>query len=257
MPAFDLPKNRFKAALTARERCQVGLWLSLGNAPAAEILADAGYDWLVIDGEHSPLDIDLIRELLTATEWGDTPVIVRTPINEAWVIKMICDAGAQTFVVPMVDTPEQADAAVQAVRYPPRGIRGAAGGARAARYGRIPGYLTKADAEMCLIAQVETPLSISNIPAIAEVEGVDALFIGPSDLSANMGFLGQPTHPEVEEAIKNAIAAIHDAGKPAGILSYDPVTAQRYAGYGADMLAVASDASLLLKAAADLRKTFD
>lgn len=257
MPAFDLPKNRFKAALRAAERPQLGLWLALGSTTATEILADAGYDYLVIDGEHAPLDIDLIRAQLVAGAAGDTPMIVRPPVNEPWIIKQICDAGAQTLIVPMVDTPEQAEAAVAAAHYPPRGIRGAAGGVRAARYGRIPDYLRKANAEICVIPQIETVEAVRNIPAIAAVEGVDALFIGPSDLSASAGHLGRPTCPEMEEIIRQALSDIRAAGRPAAILSYNPDTARRYLDWGADMVAVGSDGALLMRAAAELKKGFD
>lgn len=256
MTAFDLPVNRFKSALAARERPQLGLWLSMGSATATEVLADAGYDFLVIDGEHAPLDIDLIHRQIAAAELGGTPVAVRPPVNEAWIIKQICDAGAQTLVIPMVDTAEQAEAAVAAAHFPPRGVRGAAGAVRAARYGRVRDYLQQANREVCVIAQIESPEAVRNIPTIAAVEGVDALFIGPSDLSAAMGHVGEPTHEDVESTIREAIAAIHAAGRPAGILSYDPETARRYLGHGADMIAVGSDGVLLMRAAAQLRERF-
>jgi 4-hydroxy-2-oxoheptanedioate aldolase len=257
MPAFDLPKNRFKAALAARERAQIGLWLSLGSAAATEMMADAGFDFIVVDGEHSPLDIDLIHAQIARAQLGDTPIVVRPPANEPAMIKQICDAGAQTLIVPMVDDAEQAEAAVAAAHYPPRGIRGVAGGVRASRYGRIPDYLRRANDEICVVVQIETERAVNNIDEIAAVPGVDALFIGPADLSASMGCLGRMTDPDMEKFIAETLGAIRLAGKPAGILSFDPEVAQRYLGYGADMLVAASDATLLMGAAEARRKMFE
>lgn len=256
MPDFSVPKNRLKADLLARDRKLTGLWLALGSEPATEICADAGFDFVCVDGEHAPLDQDLVRRQLSAAELGSTAIVARPPVNEAWVIKQMLDSGAQTLIIPMVDTPEQAEAAVSACLYPPQGTRGAAGAVRAARYGRIRDYLTAANPEICIIPQVETMLAVDNIEAICAVPGVDAIFIGPSDLSASMGFTGRSTAPEVEEVIKTSIARIHACGKPVATLSFDVATAKRYMDYGAEMVAVGSDSTLLLKAAAELRRAF-
>lgn len=256
MPDFSVPVNRLKADLLARSRKMTGLWLALGSEPATEILADAGFDFVCVDGEHAPLDQDLIRRQLSAAELGSTSIVARPPVNEAWVIKQMLDSGAQTLIIPMVDTAEQAEAAVAACLYPPLGIRGAAGAVRAARYGRIRDYLTAANPEICIIPQVETQLAVDNIEAICAVPGVDAIFIGPSDLSASMGFTGKSTAPEVDAVIKESIARIHACGKPVVTLSFDVTVAKRYFEFGADMVAVGSDSSLLMRAAAELRKTF-
>ncbi|MDF2233399.1 HpcH/HpaI aldolase/citrate lyase family protein [Albimonas sp. CAU 1670] len=252
MTEFSLPRNAFKAKLAARKDPVLGLWLMLGADASTELLADAGFDYVLIDGEHAPLDIDLMRRQIAAAERGASSVVARPPVNEAWVLKQLLDAGAQSFIIPMVDTAEQAEAAVQACHYPPRGIRGAAGVVRAARYGRIPGYLTKANAEICVVPQVETLTAVENIEAICAVDGVDAIFIGPSDLSASMGFTGQPGAPEVDEVIRSSIARIHACGKPACTLGFDEATVAKYLEMGADMVAVGSDVTLLLRGAAAL-----
>lgn len=254
--AFTLPVNRFKAALMAREKPITGLWLSMGSTAGTEILSDAGFDFVVIDGEHGPLTIDAVQTQLRAAEQGGSAIAARVPVNETWIIKQYMDVGAQTLVVPMIDTPAQAEAAARAMRYPPEGNRGAAAGVRAARYGRVPDYLNVANAEACLIAQVETAEALENLEAIAAVPGVDALFIGPSDLSASMGFTGRSTSPEMEKVIEDAIRRIKACGKPACTLSFDPETAKRYLSWGADMVAVGSDSGLLARAAAGLRKQF-
>lgn len=256
MTEFPLPKNAFKAALAAREKPVLGLWLMLGSDPATELLADAGFDYVLIDGEHAPLDIDIIRRQIAAADHGTASVVVRPPVNETWVLKQMLDAGAQSFIIPMVDTAEQAQAAVAACLYPPEGVRGAAGVVRAARYGRIPGYLTKANAEICVVPQVETMTAVENIEAICAVPGVDAIFIGPSDLSNSMGFPGRPRAPEVDAVIKESIARIHACGKPVCTLGFDEATVKTYLDFGADMVAVGSDVTLLLRGAAELLAKF-
>ena len=256
MTDFALPRNAFKAALAAREKPVLGLWLGLGSTSATELLADAGYDFLCVDGEHSPLSIEGMRSQIAAAERGASSVVARPPVNEDWVIKQLLDAGAQSLIVPMVDTAEQAEAAVRAAKYPPEGIRGAAGVVRAARYGKIPGYLTAANAEICVVPQVETVTAMENIEAICAVEGVDAVFIGPADLSASMGLTGQLDAPELHAAVKDCIERIHAAGKPACTLAFDPAAVARYLDYGADMVAIGSDITLLSAGAGALLNHF-
>jgi 4-hydroxy-2-oxoheptanedioate aldolase len=242
------PINPFKAALK-EGRAQIGLWVALANPVSAELVAGCGFDFLVIDGEHAPNDVPGILAQLQATAASPSHVVVRPPIGETWLIKQILDIGAQTVLVPMVDTAEQAQALVAAMRYPPEGVRGVASLTRAAAFGRTPDYLKTANREVCLLVQVETRKGLENIDAIAAVEGVDGVFIGPSDLSAALGHLGDAMHPEVTGAIEDAIVRIARAGKAPGILMADEAFARRCLDLGALFVAVGSDAVLLSKGA--------
>ena len=246
---MQLPTNTFKKNL--REgRAQIGLWVGLADAYAAEALATTGYDWLLIDGEHAPNDVRSILAQLQAVAPYPGHAIVRPHIGDVALIKQLLDTGAQTLLIPMVDTAEQAAQMVAATRYPPHGIRGVGSAlARSSRWNQIEGYLHKANAEMCVLVQVETLTALKNLKAIAEVEGVDGVFFGPSDLSASMGLLGQPGHPDVQQAIAEGMAIVQTAGKAAGILAVDPVLAQKYLTLGALFVAVGVDTSLLVKAA--------
>ena len=242
------PVNTFKAALKAGKP-QIGLWVALANPLSTELVGGCGFDFLVIDGEHSPNDIPSIMSQLQALNGSTSPAVVRPPVGEAWLIKQALDIGAQTILVPMVDTAEQAQALVAAVRYPPDGIRGVAALTRAAQYGRTPDYLKTANREVCLLVQIETRRGLDNLDAIAAVEGVDGVFIGPSDLSAALGHLGDPMHPEVKAAIEDAMVRIARAGKAPGILMADEAFARRCLDLGALFVAVGSDAVLLSRGA--------
>jgi 4-hydroxy-2-oxoheptanedioate aldolase len=248
--------NLFKAAITRREP-QIGLWLSLANAYTAEICATAGFDWLLVDGEHSPNDVRSILTQLQAIAAYRSHPIVRPVSGDVALIKQLLDIGAQTLLVPMIDTPEQARRMVAAVRYPPQGIRGSgAGGARVSRWGLRADYVERANDEVCLLVQAESRLALDNLEAICAVDGVDGVFIGPADLSASFGHRGNLNHPEVLVAIDDAIKRIIASGKAAGILTVDEKQAKHYLDLGCTFVAVGLDARLLAVATRKLRKQF-
>ncbi len=238
--------NRLKTAL-AHDETQLGMWLGFAHPMMAEIVANAGYDWCVIDGEHAPNTIQTILAQLQAMNGAGAAPVVRVPIGREWLLKQVLDIGAQNILVPMVNTAQQAAHMVSAVRYPPTGARGMAPAMiRASGYNDIKDYVVKANDQICLIVQVETVEAIRNIDDIANIDGVDVVFIGPSDLSADMGFPGKPDSPEVNEAIRDAIKRIHAAGKASGIITYGAENyAQyhelgvRFLGFGADVTVVA------------------
>lgn len=253
---LPMPRNAFKAALQAGQR-QIGLWVGLADANVAEALAGCGYDWLLLDGEHAPNDVRTVLEQLRAVAPYPVQPVVRPVQGEVALIKQYLDVGAQTLLVPMIDTPEQATQMVRAMRYPPHGIRGVGAAlARASRWNQITDYLQHADGEMCLLVQAETPRALENLAAIAATDGVDGVFFGPSDLSASMGHRGQPSHPEVQRAILDGIATVRAAGKAAGILATDQALAQRYLDAGALFVAVGLDTALLVRAATELARHF-
>lgn len=251
----EFRRNAFKAGLRART-LQIGLWQSLCSNIAAEICSDSGFDWLLLDTEHSPNEIPDLLSQLQAIEKGTATPIIRPAWNDAVLIKRCLDIGAQTLLVPYVQSVEEAKAAVAATRYPPQGIRGVSVAARASRYGRVPGYLTKANEEICVLVQVETRQSLDAIEAIARVEGVDGVFIGPSDLAASLGHLGNPQHADVQAAMKDAVERLTKVGKPAGILTGNEDEARRYIDWGYLFVAVGSDVGLLAKSADTLAKKF-
>lgn len=253
---MPMPRNTFKAALQAGQR-QIGLWVGLADANAAEALAGCGYDWLLLDGEHAPNDVRTVLEQLRAVAPYPVQPVVRPVQGEVALIKQYLDVGAQTLLVPMIDTPEQAAQMARAMRYPPHGVRGVGAAlARASRWNQITDYLQHADGEMCLLVQAETPRALENLAAIAATDGVDGVFFGPSDLSASMGHRGQPSHPEVQRAILDGIATVRAAGKAAGILATDQALAQRYLDAGALFVAVGLDTALLVRAATELARHF-
>jgi len=253
MPA---PKNAFKLALAER-RAQIGLWVALTSPYAAEICAGAGYDWLLLDAEHAPNDIPTLVAQLQALGSYSAHAIVRPPIGEAWMIKQILDIGAQTILVPMVETRRQAEAMAQAMRYPPHGVRGVGAAlARASRFNRIPDYLQTANDEVCLLLQIESQAGLANLDAIASTDGVDGVFIGPADLAADMGFLGRPGAPEVQQAVEQALIRIQQHGKAAGILTADQTLARRYLELGATFVAIGSDVGVVTNATAKLLADF-
>ncbi len=256
---MPMPINPFKQALRER-RPQIGLWMGLAHAYTAEICALAGFDWLVIDGEHAPNDLrTILSQLQTLAAYPASQAVTRIPVGETALIKQVLDLGAQTLLVPMVDTPEQAAELVRACRYPQAdgggGVRGMAG-ARASRWGVYEDYARRANEEVCLLVQVESRLGLQNLDAIAATPGVDGVFIGPADLSASMGHIGQPGHPEVKAAIDDAIARILRAGKAPGILTLDPAMARHYLALGALFVAVGLDTQILLRHTSALAASF-
>jgi len=252
---MDLPRNEFKHAI-AGGRLQIGLWSSLASNIAAEIVADAGFDWILFDSEHSPNEVPALLAQLQAAARGSATAVVRPAWNDAVLIKRVLDLGAQSVLVPYVQNAEEARRAVAAVRYPPAGIRGVAAATRASRYGRVTDYLKKADGEICLLVQVETRAALDGLEAIAAVDGVDGVFIGPSDLSASLGHIGNPQHPEVQRALEDGVRRLKAVGKPAGILTLNEEEARRYIGWGYTFVAVGSDVGLLGRGADALAKRF-
>jgi len=250
-----LPPNRFKRALKDG-RQQIGLWNSLPGTVVAELLATCGFDWVVIDTEHSVTDIPDTLAMMQAMAPYRTQVVVRPASNDVVLIKRILDLGAQTLLIPYVQNADEARAAVAAMRYAPRGIRGVAGLTRASVFGQVAGYHIRAEEELCLIVQVETAEALSRIPEIAAVDGVDALFIGPADLAASMGHVGDMRHPDVVAAIEAGVRAIVAAGKPAGILTLDPDFARTCIGWGTTFTAVGMDIALLAQGARALSARF-
>jgi 4-hydroxy-2-oxoheptanedioate aldolase len=253
---MQFPKNHFLHAMRQGESW-IGLWLALTDPNAAEALAGCGFDWLLLDGEHAPNDVRSILEQLRAVAPYPVAPIVRIAQADATLVKQHLDLGAQTLLVPMIDTPEQAAQMARAMRYPPFGIRGVGAGlARASRWNQVPRYLEQADQEVCLIVQAETPQALQNLPSIAATEGVDAVFFGPADLSTNMGLPGQVSHPEVQRCICEGIATVRAHGKAAGVLAFDPALATRYLQAGAQFIAVGADTSLLVQSAKALAQTY-
>ena len=246
---MQMPVNAFKQAL--REgRAQVGLWLGLADPYAAELMASTGCDWLLIDGEHAPNDLRSVLGQLQAVAPYAAHPIVRPHVGDTALIKQVLDAGAQTLLIPMVESAGQAAQMVAATRYPPHGVRGVGSAlARSSRWNQVEGYLHAADAQMCVLVQIESDRALAQVDAIAAVHGVDGVFFGPADLSASLGLLGQPAHPEVQQAIRDGIAAVRAAGKAAGVLAPDLALARSYLDAGAQFVAVGVDTTLLVRAA--------
>ncbi len=251
-----MSRNPFKTALARREP-QIGLWLSLAEPYTAEVCATAGFAWLLIDGEHAPNDLrSTLAQLQAVADYPAHPV-VRAVNGDTALIKQLLDIGAQTLLVPMVDSAEQAAALVAATRYPPAGMRGVgAGVARASRWGARRDYLHVADDEVCLLVQAESMRALAALEAICAVDGVDGVFIGPADLAASMGHRGNPGHPEVQDAIAQAIRTVVASGKAAGTLTGDPAQARRWLALGATFVAVGVDVTLLAQAARRLAADF-
>ena len=253
---MPVPPNLFKASLR-RDGVQIGLWLGLASSYTTEICAGAGFDWLVVDGEHAPNDVRSTLSQLQAIAPYPSQAVVRPVIGEVWMIKQLLDIGAQTLLIPMVDTAEQAAALVAATRYPPRGVRGVGAAlGRASGFNRNAAYLHEAAEQICLLVQVETREGLRNLDAIARTEGVDGVFIGPADLSASMGHLGDMAAPEVQAAIEDAIPRIRGAGVAAGILIGDETLIRRYIELGANFVAVGTDVDLLSRSGTALARTF-
>jgi 4-hydroxy-2-oxoheptanedioate aldolase len=252
---LDIPTNELKRAL-ARGSLQIGLWSTLCSPIGAEVIAHSGFDWILLDTEHSPNELPGLMQQLQAMGRGTATPVVRAAWNDPVLIKRILDIGAPSILLPYIQTAEEARLAVQSVRYPPRGCRGVSAGSRSSSYGRVKDYLRRADEEICLLVQVETRSALEQLEAIAAVEGVDGVFIGPADLAASLGHLGDPQHPEVQTALRDAADRLKRAGKPAGILTVVEADARRYIEWGYRFVAVGIDTSLLVKSADALAKAF-
>src|SRR6185312_5674830 len=249
----EMPHNRFKRALASGQQ-QIGLWMSLASPSATEVAAGAGFDWLLLDMEHSPNELPDIAHHLRAAEGGTAEPVVRVPWNEPVIVKRLLDLGARSLLFPFVQSAEEARRAVAATRYPPHGIRGFAGRTRANRYGRVPDYAKRAASEICVLVQCETRRAVADIAGIAAVEGIDGIFIGPADLAADMGHLADTQHAEVQAAILDAGKRIRAAGKAPGFLSFREEETRRVVDGGFLFVAVNTDVALLARNAETLAK---
>lgn len=252
---MQMPSNRLKHALQAGKP-QIGMWSSLASHLSVEVIAGAGFDWLLLDTEHSPNEIPMVHTQLAAMERGTASAVVRPAWNDTVLIKRFLDLGAQTLLIPMVQNAEEARRAVAAARYPPHGVRGLGTVTRANDYGRVKDYLQRVHDELCVIVQLETREALDHLEEIAAVEGVHGLFVGPSDLSADMGFLGQSGHPEVRSMIEQTIVRIVKTGKFAGVLTPLEDLARRCLDAGACFVGVGSDSGILARQSEALAARF-
>ena len=243
---MELPVNQFERGMKAGKP-QIGLWSSLSSHYSVEVIAGSGFDWLLLDTEHSPNDLENVVTQLQAASAYPTTAIVRPAWNDMVLIKRFLDVGVQTLLIPYVQTAQEAADAVAYTRYPLRGVRGVAGTTRATRFGRVKDYFKRAEEELCVLVQVETRLGLDKLEAIANTDGVDGVFIGPADLSAGLGHLGDIAHPEVQKAIDDAIGRIRKAGKAPGILAPIEADARRYLDLGCLFVAVGADVGLLAR----------
>lgn len=252
---MDLPRNRFKQAILEGAQ-QLGLWCSLPGSYVAEAVAGSGFDWILLDTEHSPADVLTVLPQLQAIAAYDVSAIVRPAANDAVLIKRFLDIGAQTLLIPYVQSAAEAERAVAATRYPPVGVRGVSGLTRATRFGRVKDYAKRAQREICVLVQVETLAALSELEEIAKIDGVDGVFIGPADLAASMGHAGNITHPDVVVAIEQAIQRIRACEKPIGILAPDRELAKRCIQLGTTFTAVAIDVGILARGTEDAVRQF-
>ena len=253
---MTIPENSFKRALESG-RLQIGLWSILSSHVTVEIIAGSGFDWLVLDTEHSPNELPMVySQLQAAAAGGRAHPVVRVPWNDMVTLKRYLDIGVQSFLIPYVESAEEAANAVSYTRYPPHGVRGYSAAPRASGFGRIKDYPQQCEAELAVLVQVESRRGLDNIEEIAAVEGVTGVFIGPGDLAAALGHVGNPKHPEVQAAIEDAIARIRACGKPAGILSADEALAKRYIELGCTFVAVGSDLGILARTSEQLAAKF-
>ena len=253
MPA---PANRLKAALK-ENRPLYGLWLAMADAYCAEIAGNAGFDWVLVDGEHGPNDVRSIMRQLQVLKAGVSEVVVRAPVGDTALIKQLLDIGASSLLVPMVNSAEQAEQLVRACRYPPHGVRGVGAAiARVSGFGEIDDYVQTADSQICLIVQAESRAAIDDLERIAAVDGVDAVFIGPADLAADMGLTGQTDAPEVRAVVEKAIRTIRAAGKAAGVLTFDPAIIRDYIAAGATFVGVGADVTVFSSALKQLAASY-
>jgi 4-hydroxy-2-oxoheptanedioate aldolase len=252
---MDMPLNQLKRNLQAGRK-QCGCWLSLASHTSAEICAGAGFDWVLIDTEHAPAELHAVHHQIHAAAAYPSSIVVRAAWNDTVVIKRLLDLGVQTLLLPYVQNVEEAKRAVAAVRYPPRGVRGVSSNSRSNRFGRVKDYFQHADNEVCLIVQIETRAAVAQIEAIAAIDGIDGLFIGPQDLAADHGHLGNPGHPEVQAAIADALTRMKKTGKIPGILAFAEADAPRWMEHGALFVAVTSDQFILARETAAVAAKF-
>lgn len=255
---MPIPVRRtFAGDLAAAERPLAGMWVSSGSPLVAEICAGSGLDWLLIDMEHSPNGLgDVLAQLQAAAAYPIAPV-VRLPELSTVGVKQVLDLGAQNLLIPMLTSVEEAREAVAAMHYPPRGVRGVGSAlARSGRWNRLPGYLAGAGETVSLFVQIENTAGVEAAAGIAAVDGIDGIFVGPSDLSASMGLIGQQTHPDVLAAVQRTFEAAHAAGKPVGVNAFDPAQARAYMEQGADFILVGADVTLLARGSEGLAADF-
>lgn len=250
--------NHFKIALQAKSKPLIGLFMGLANPYTAELLVDTGFDWLLIDAEHGPNDLNTVLAQLQATQGRSTQIITRIKNHDSALIKQMLDIGVQNLLVPMVESADQARDLVSATRYPPNGIRGVGTAlARAARWNGVPAYFQKADNEICLIAQCESQAGLDNLDDILTVDGIDAVFVGPSDLAASMGHIGNAAHPDVRAAVMQAINKIIASGRAAGVFATKLDDAYAYCDAGVSFVAIGTDTLLLRQSAVSLAQAFE
>lgn len=252
---MELPQNSFKRALKAGKP-QIGLWSSLSSNYTVEVIAGAGFDWILLDTEHSPSDLENLLTQLQAAAPYPSHSVVRVPWNDMVTMKRVLDIGAQSILVPYVSTKAEAEGAVAYTRYPPAGVRGVAGTTRATRFGRVKDYAKRAHEEICVLVQVETQAALDNIETICAIDGVDGVFIGPADLHASMGHTGEIAHPNVKPVIDDAIRRIRKCGKAPGILTPNEADARHWLECGALFVAVGADVGILARGAEALAAKF-
>jgi 4-hydroxy-2-oxoheptanedioate aldolase len=253
---MDLPVNTFKRAITSG-KTQIGLWSTLTSHYASEIVAGAGYDWMLIDTEHSPSDLEnVLRQLQAIAGYPATHAVARVPWNDMVTIKRFLDIGTQTLLIPYIQTAEEAKAAVSYTRYPPAGVRGVSAATRATRFARVQGYAKRAHEEICVLLQIETELGLKNLESIAAVEGVDGVFVGPGDLHASFGYVGETANPKIKPLIDDAIVRIRKAGKAPGILTGVVADAKHWLSLGAQFVAVGNDSVILARESEKLLAQF-
>ena len=252
---MDLPANTFKRAITSGKP-QIGIWSTLASHYATEIVAGAGYDWMLIDTEHSPADLENVLHQLQAAAPYATQPVARVPWNDMVTIKRFLDIGTQSLLIPYVQTADEAKQAVSYTRYPPAGVRGVSAITRATRFGRVQGYAKRAQEEICVLVQIETKMGLDNLEAIAAVDGVDGVFIGPGDLHASFGFVGETANPKVKPLIDDAIVRIRKAGKAPGILTGVEADAKHWLSLGALFVAVGTDSAVLARESEKLLAKF-
>ena len=252
---MELPHNAFKRALRS-QRHQLGLWVTLGHPASTELVAASGFDWLLLDTEHTPVVLPTVMAQLQAAAAYDSHPVVRPSWNDKVQIKQYLDIGALTLLLPYVQNAEEAACAVAGMRYAPRGMRGVGGTMRATRYGRVPDYMRRCEQELCLLVQAETGEALEHLEAIAAVDGVDGVFIGPADLAASLGYPGEPGHPKVIARVEEAIVRIRAAGKAPGVLTTDEALARRYMAAGSLFTAVGVDAAILARHCDQLAQRF-
>ncbi len=245
---MDMPVNPFRRRVAA-PGAAIGCWISSASAVTAEALGSAGYDFLVLDMEHAPADMAEIIGMLRAVAGTPAAPVTRVPWNDMVMMKRALDAGAQTLLLPFVQNAEEAARAVAHMRYPPQGVRGVAGVHRASRYGLVKDYALRAADELFLIVQIETAAALAELPKIAAVPGVDSIFVGPSDLAASMGHLGDFMHADVQKALESAAQTCRRLGKPCGCLGGNPQMAKRYLDYGYTWMAMGSDIGMMMSRA--------